>query len=143
MYLDVLPDEIALNGVMLLGDHAVKHGGFSNIYHGIYFSKEALVWYYLKPKNIVPFFGVDFTTFPSPARAMVSPWMPLGSVLKYMGENSPSSLYALELLCGVIDGLNYLHSKNIVHGDLCAVSESVDQLNFALNPELSAQYPDG
>ncbi|KAF7355812.1 hypothetical protein MVEN_00909400 [Mycena venus] len=158
-YLDVLPDEIAINGVMLLGDHAVKHGGFSNIYHGIYvnaagervevalkvlkifrdqsdadrrslqakFSKEALLWLYLKHKNIVPFFGVDFTTFPSPARAMFLPWMPLGSVLKYMGENSPSSLYALELLCGVIDGLNYLHSKNVVHGDLCARNILMDK----------------
>ncbi|KAF8209726.1 kinase-like domain-containing protein, partial [Mycena galopus ATCC 62051] len=75
---------------------------------------------------IVPILGVDFATFPSPSRAMVSPWMPLGSVLKYMGENSPSSPYALELLCDVIDGLNYLHSMNIVHGDLCGRNILID-----------------
>ncbi|KAF7355813.1 Serine/threonine-protein kinase STY8 [Mycena venus] len=150
-YLQLLPEEIAVEGVLLLAEHPINHGGFSDIYHGIYtnpggerievalkvlrffddksdqernvlhdkFSKEALVWYYLKHKNIVPILGVDFATFPSPSRAMVSPWMPLGSVLKYMGEHSPSSPYALELLCDVIEGLNYLHSMNIVHGDLC------------------------
>ncbi|KAJ6556942.1 hypothetical protein B0H10DRAFT_1967479 [Mycena sp. CBHHK59/15] len=62
------------------------------------FTKEALVWHSLKHKNIVPFLGVDSTTFPSPARAMASPWMPLGSVLKYMTENPPSSMYAIELV---------------------------------------------
>jgi hypothetical protein len=144
-YLRLLPDEIAINGVVLLDEHPVKHGGFSNIYRGMYinpageqvevalkvlkifedqsderrhflhdkFSKEALVWHYLKrgsysvrrarsdlfeDKNIVPFLGVDFTTFPSPARAMVSPWMPEGSVLKYLVEHSPASLYALDLV---------------------------------------------
>ncbi|KAJ7608066.1 hypothetical protein DFH06DRAFT_1149244 [Mycena polygramma] len=61
------------------------------------FTKEALVWHYLRHKNIVRFIGVDSTTFPSPARAMVSPWMPLGSVLKYMTEFSPSSMYAIDL----------------------------------------------
>ncbi|KAJ7938081.1 hypothetical protein B0H13DRAFT_1943315 [Mycena leptocephala] len=151
-YLGLLPEEIAVTCVILLGEHPVKHGGFSNVYRGVYtnpngqemevalkvlkifedqtderrhdlqnkFSKEALVWHYLRHKNIVPFLGVDSMTFPSPARAMVSPWMPLGSALKYMGENSPSFPYALELLRDVVDGLNYLHSMHIVHGDMCA-----------------------
>ncbi|KAJ7832271.1 kinase-like domain-containing protein [Mycena leptocephala] len=150
-YLRLLPDEIAISGVGLLDEHPVNHGGFSNIYRGMYtnpageqvevalkvlkifqdqsderrqilhdkFAKEALVWHYLKHKNIVPFLGVDFTTFPSPARAMVSPWMPEGSVLKYMAEHSPTCLYALDLLSDVTDGLSYLHSRNLVHGDLC------------------------
>ncbi|KAJ7488874.1 kinase-like domain-containing protein, partial [Mycena latifolia] len=89
----------------------------------------------LKDKNIVPFLGVDSTTFPGPARAMVSPWMPLGSALKYMGENSPVAPYAIDLvrfpareelscahdeqLHDVSEGMNYLHSRNVVHGDLC------------------------
>ncbi|KAJ6469282.1 kinase-like domain-containing protein [Mycena sanguinolenta] len=163
-YLNLLPDEIAITGVVLLGDHVpVKHGGFSNVYHGMYtnaageqvevalkvlkifqdqsdadrhvmhtkFSKEALVWHYFRHKNIVPFLGVDFTTFPSPARAMVSPWMSLGSVLKYMGENSPSAPYALELFCDVINGLEYLHSMNIVHGDLCGRNILMDNNGHA------------
>ncbi|KAF7330234.1 Kinase-like protein [Mycena venus] len=83
------------------------------------FFKEALAWHYLKHRNIVRFLGVETTIFPSPSRAMVSPWMPQGSVLKYLSQNSPSSPYAIELLCDVIQGLEYLHSVNIVHGDLC------------------------
>jgi hypothetical protein len=35
-YLRLLPDEIAINGVVLLDEHPVKHGGFSNIYRGMY-----------------------------------------------------------------------------------------------------------
>ncbi|KAJ7454480.1 kinase-like domain-containing protein, partial [Mycena latifolia] len=84
------------------------------------FTKEALVWHYLKHRNIVHFHGVDATTFPSPAMAMVSSWMEQGSVLNYMAENSPASRYAIPLLDDIIQGLIYLHSENIMHGDLCA-----------------------
>jgi serine/threonine protein kinase len=102
------------------------------------FAKEALVWHYLRHPNIVPLLGVDGTTFPGLTMAMVSPWMRQGSVLNYMTEHSPSSQYAITLVCShfpaiqslpelpmqlndVIQGLMYLHSENIVHGDLCAV----------------------
>ncbi|KAJ7240626.1 kinase-like domain-containing protein, partial [Mycena haematopus] len=91
------------------------------------FTKEALVWRYLKHRNVVPFLGVDSTTFPSPARAMVSPWMVQGSVLKYMAENSPVAGYAVDLLNDVIRGLQYLHSVNIVHGDLCGRNILIDR----------------
>ncbi|KAJ7777775.1 kinase-like domain-containing protein, partial [Mycena olivaceomarginata] len=90
------------------------------------FTKEALVWHYLRHRNIVKFIGVDSTTFPSPARAMVSPWMAQGSVLKYIAETSPVAPYAVELLDDVIKGLKYLHSVNIVHGDLCGRNILID-----------------
>jgi hypothetical protein len=38
------------------------------------FVREALVWRYLKNRNIVPFLGVDFTTFPPLGRAMPRGW---------------------------------------------------------------------
>ncbi|KAJ7251642.1 kinase-like domain-containing protein, partial [Mycena rebaudengoi] len=81
-------------------------------------------------------FGVDGTTFPGLAMAMVSPWMQQGNVLNYMAQHSPSSQYAIALVCAhffcsstsklrvqlndAIQDLMYLHSENIVHGDLCA-----------------------
>ncbi|KAJ7913431.1 hypothetical protein B0H13DRAFT_2271150 [Mycena leptocephala] len=83
------------------------------------FAKEALVWQYLKHPNIVRFLGVDATTFLAPTMAMVSSWMSQGNVLNYMEENSPVSRYAIALLDDIIQGLTYLHSQNIVHGDLC------------------------
>ncbi|KAJ6500529.1 kinase-like domain-containing protein, partial [Mycena sanguinolenta] len=85
------------------------------------FTKEALMWHYLKHPNVVPFLGVDSTTFPSPRRAMVSPWMAQGSLHGYVSdpENSPVGPYAIELICNVIEGLKFLHSRNVIHGDLC------------------------
>jgi hypothetical protein len=35
-FLNLLPEEIEINNVVLIGGHPIKHGGFSNIYHGIY-----------------------------------------------------------------------------------------------------------
>ncbi|KAF8209727.1 hypothetical protein K438DRAFT_1959962 [Mycena galopus ATCC 62051] len=35
-YLQLLPEEIAVEGVLLLAEHPINHGGFSDIYHGIY-----------------------------------------------------------------------------------------------------------
>ncbi|KAJ7028054.1 kinase-like domain-containing protein [Mycena alexandri] len=152
VHLDMLPEELSVSNVLLISNHVVKSGGFSNVYRGRYtnadgeveialkvlrifddqtaesrrllyekFNKEALLWHHMKHPNVVPFLGVDSTTFPSPGRAMVSPWMVQGSVLKYVAdpENSPVAPYAIELLCDVIEGLKYLHSSNVVHGDLC------------------------
>ncbi|KAJ7239895.1 kinase-like domain-containing protein, partial [Mycena rebaudengoi] len=90
------------------------------------FIKEALIWHSLKHTNIVPFLGVNSITFPSLSRAVVCPWMPRGSVLKYMMEHSPSSVYALDLLNDVVQGLMYLHSVNIIHGDLCGRNILID-----------------
>ncbi|KAJ6457500.1 kinase-like domain-containing protein [Mycena vitilis] len=95
------------------------------------FAKEALAWFHLKHPNIVPFLGVDSTTFPNLGGAMVSPWMVRGSVLKYIAENSPVAPYAVEILNNVISGLNYLHSVNIVHGDLCGRNILINELGRA------------
>ncbi|KAF7365850.1 Kinase-like protein [Mycena venus] len=57
--------------------------------------------------------------------------MPLGSVLKYMADHSPSATYAIELLCDVVEGLKYLHSENIVHGDLCGRNVLIDENGVA------------
>ncbi|KAJ7351431.1 kinase-like domain-containing protein [Mycena albidolilacea] len=88
--------------------------------------QEALVWHAFKHRNIVPFFCADSTTFPHPARAMVSRWMAQGSVLEYIAKNSPVAQYAVELLHDVIHGLSFLHSANIVHGDLCGRTILID-----------------
>ncbi|KAJ7027417.1 kinase-like domain-containing protein [Mycena alexandri] len=90
------------------------------------FAKEALVWRYLKHRNIVPFLGIDATTFPTPAMALVSHWMSQGNILNYMAENSPVFRYAISLLNDVIQGLLYLHSQNVVHGDLCGRNILID-----------------
>ncbi len=147
-HLKQLPDDISISGIVLMTEHPVNHGGFSNIYFGRYensesfqtevalkvlkifenqtaddrvllhrkFVKEVLVWRFLRrestigtpcfraglslsyaDENIIPLLGV-FQTASLPSLAMVSPWMPRGSVLKYMADHSPSSTYAMSLV---------------------------------------------
>ncbi|KAJ7673377.1 kinase-like domain-containing protein, partial [Mycena rosella] len=95
------------------------------------FFKEVLVWWNLKHENIVPFLGVDSTTFPSPEIAMVTRWMHRGDVISYMEKNSPCSPYAMQLVNLNLAGLQYLHSENLVHGDLRGGNILVDDEGHA------------
>ncbi|KAF9078839.1 kinase-like domain-containing protein [Rhodocollybia butyracea] len=95
------------------------------------FCKEALIWQYLKHDNIVTFLGIDLTTF-SPRLAMVAEWMRNGSILDYMVRRSPFSMYTIDCqLKDIAAGLAYLHSQNVVHGDLCGRNILVDKRGHA------------
>ncbi|KAK7032775.1 Serine/threonine-protein kinase STY8 [Favolaschia claudopus] len=115
--------EVALKVLKIFEDQSEERRRILNAK----FFREALAWHYLNHRNIVRFLGVESTIFPSPFRAMVSPWMPQGSVLKYMAKHSPSSPYAIELLRDTIKGLRYLHRQRIVHGDLCGRNILIDE----------------
>ncbi|KAJ7512715.1 kinase-like domain-containing protein [Mycena galericulata] len=77
--------------------------------------REALVWKDLHHPNILPFLGIDRDSFPSEL-CMVSPWMEHGTVLDYLKAHQHANVH--KLLLEIAQGLEYLHSKNIVHGDL-------------------------
>ncbi|KAJ6597259.1 kinase-like domain-containing protein [Mycena vulgaris] len=79
------------------------------------FCREALLWQRLQHKYILPLIGIDRESFPS-SFSMVSPWMKHGTVLKYLSERGREDVD--NLLLQVAEGLGYLHSMNIVHGDL-------------------------
>ncbi|KAJ7690911.1 kinase-like domain-containing protein [Mycena olivaceomarginata] len=79
------------------------------------FFKEALVWQRLRHRFILPLLGIDRETF-SPSFCMVSPWMKYGTVLKYLRDRGCGDVD--RLLLEIAQGLDYLHSMNIVHGDL-------------------------
>jgi mitogen-activated protein kinase kinase kinase len=96
--------EVALKVLKIFEEQSEEH---QCILH-VSFFKEALAWYYLKHKNIVSFLGVESTIFPSPFRAMVSLWMPQGSVLKYMTQHTPASPYAIDLVCSFFPPSNLL-----------------------------------
>ncbi|KAJ6460460.1 kinase-like domain-containing protein, partial [Mycena vitilis] len=81
------------------------------------FCREALLWQGLRHASILPFLGIDRQTFP-PSLCMVSPWMKHGTILSYLHgrerQESEIERFASKSACG----LAYLHSMNIIHGDL-------------------------
>ncbi|KAJ7233219.1 kinase-like domain-containing protein [Mycena rebaudengoi] len=79
------------------------------------FCREALIWQHLRHPYILPMIGIDRNSF-SPSLCMVSPWMENGTVLRYLEDHKGANVD--RLLSEIAQGLEYLHSRNIVHGDL-------------------------
>ncbi|KAJ7881007.1 kinase-like domain-containing protein, partial [Mycena olivaceomarginata] len=134
-HLGILPEELTVSNVILLSDYPIAHGGLPTFITGsTQILKAANKKNNLKNADVfsTPVFSkkrwrVESTIFPSLFRAMVSPWMPQGSVLKYMTQHTPASPYATDLLGDVIQGLEYLLSVNVVHGDLCGRNILIDR----------------
>ncbi|KAJ7062117.1 kinase-like domain-containing protein [Mycena amicta] len=84
------------------------------------FYQEALLWKNLHHPHILPFIGL----YCDPAGSeellhslfMVCPWMKNGTVCKYIKNNPSQPVEAL--LLEIANGLQYLHSQLVVHGDL-------------------------
>ncbi|KAJ7141853.1 kinase-like domain-containing protein [Mycena crocata] len=89
------------------------------------FYREALIWKSLEHPNILPFIGVDRESF-SPSTAMVSPWMVNGTILQYLKSHERIQANVNKLLVEIAEGLQYLHSCNIVHGDLRGANILID-----------------
>ncbi|KAF8155300.1 kinase-like domain-containing protein [Mycena galopus ATCC 62051] len=79
------------------------------------FFKEAFIWKNLDHGYILPFLGVDSESFPGNF-CMVSPWMNRGPVVTAKG--GPDTDLIPILIHEIAVGLQYLHSQNVVHGDL-------------------------
>ncbi|KAJ6476265.1 kinase-like domain-containing protein [Mycena sanguinolenta] len=137
---DKLPSSLFIVGVTGQDEHPTFGGGYGDIYRASYgnqrvalkrmrhflrgsdlrrmrlkFCREALVWKDLHHPNILPFLGIDADSFPS-SLCMVSPWMEHGTVLNYLKSHGHTNLD--KLLYEIAQGLEYLHSRSIVHGDL-------------------------
>jgi len=118
------------------GDLAFASGSFADAWEGMYdnsrvriktlrislvqdlgrvktrFCSEAAVWKRLKHENVVPFLGVSTSLDPL---CTVSPWMDQ-NILDYIRMNA--EVERLPLLVDVAKGLKYLHSLDVVHGNL-------------------------
>ncbi|KAG1840315.1 kinase-like domain-containing protein [Suillus tomentosus] len=97
--------------------------------------QEVFVWRQLEHSHIVPLYGTTekYEIIP----ALVCPWMKNGSLHQYLDtirrEQSPPELHRLFLLLlQVVLGLQYLHSKDIVHGDLMPPNVLIDENGDAL-----------
>lgn len=138
---NIPPTVKSLNGeVTKIGDLAVTGGTYSDVWIGEWlgmekvalkalrnikasdkraqkrFEHEIIVWDQLRHGHILSFYGIvtDLGQI-----HMVSPWQEHGNVLEYVKNNPESN--RIHLLCGAAKGLEYLHSRGIVHGNIkCA-----------------------
>ncbi|KAJ7115954.1 kinase-like domain-containing protein [Mycena epipterygia] len=137
---DILPSSLFIQGVSRLDKEATFGGTFGDIYRASYqgqdvalkrirvfqrdagrhkirqrFCREALLWQRLENPFVLPFTGIDAESFPS-FLCMVSPWMRHGTILKHLAENGNANVE--RRLFEIAQGLAYLHSQQIIHGDL-------------------------
>jgi len=92
------------------------------------------VWKHLTHPNIVPFFGITPVPF-----QLILEWMPGGDLLEYIKDHpSADRLHLVGAYCflrsnadsrsqllDVAEGLHFLHSRNVVHGDLKGVRDAL------------------
>ncbi|OAX32428.1 kinase-like protein [Rhizopogon vinicolor AM-OR11-026] len=78
--------------------------------------RELQVWLKLRHPTIVPLLGIAFPHPRGPFPALVSQWMPSGTLYIYLEKQNLTAPEKVSL--GIADGLKYLHSKNVIHGDL-------------------------
>lgn len=82
--------------------------------------KEISIWRELQHENILPFYGLCWMSNGVPA--LVSPWCDHGDINRYVERCKPGKPdidgLKLELLHQVLHGLEYLHGKDVVHGDV-------------------------
>ncbi|KAF9789478.1 kinase-like domain-containing protein [Thelephora terrestris] len=77
------------------------------------FYKEVAVWMQLKHPNIVECLGATIEP-----KQIVMELMENGRVMNYLEEKKDPSACRTRLVFGVAKGLDYLHSRGVVHGDL-------------------------
>ncbi|KXN86464.1 Serine/threonine-protein kinase HT1 [Leucoagaricus sp. SymC.cos] len=119
-------------------------------------AKEVVLRAHLSHPNILPLYGVHVETVAGADGTgdtrliwIISPWMDNGNLLKYLEKQlaESRSTKSLELMSDVISGLVYLHSHDIVHGDLRAANVFVSGAgravltNFEVSRVMTGQAP--
>lgn len=81
------------------------------------FCREVIMWKRLANPNTLPLLGAYIW---NSELVMISEWMENGNVTQYLRKNP--RVNKLSLLADVARGVMYLHSMNVVHGDLKGVN---------------------
>ncbi|KAG8883291.1 hypothetical protein FRB99_004607, partial [Tulasnella sp. 403] len=107
-------------GDLLVGQHttegkvALKRPRFLQSGYASEASREAITWRHLNHSNILRFLGackIDGTIY------LVSPYMQNGTVMDFV-HNHPDRADRITLVSETALALEYLHAKNIIHGDV-------------------------
>ncbi|KAJ8077777.1 hypothetical protein PM082_002210 [Marasmius tenuissimus] len=86
------------------------------------YMREAIVWKHLSHPNLLPFLGMYYLDENREDLCLVSPWMDKGDLHRYLKETPREDVDHLSMAYDVAAGLSYLHSQNVVHGDLKGVN---------------------
>jgi serine/threonine protein kinase len=127
-------EESDLNALLKVGtwNYTARYM-FISIYQE--FGQEALIWRQICHPNLLPFFGLYYF---QERLCLVSPWMENGHIRAFLKKNTCDNERLLSLAsfrislkcsyeptpCQILDvalGLEHLHEKGIVHGDLKGV----------------------
>ncbi|KAJ6561955.1 kinase-like domain-containing protein, partial [Mycena capillaripes] len=79
------------------------------------FGREALIWRQMSHPNLLPFYGLYYF---QKRLCLVSPWMDNGHIRAFLKKETYCTDCLLSLILDVALGLEYLHGKGVVHGDL-------------------------
>ncbi|KAG1792057.1 kinase-like domain-containing protein [Suillus plorans] len=104
--------------------------------------KEAQIWATLKDVHILPLIGLTWGFGPLPA--LVCPWVENGSLhsyleLKYKDLSLGSRFYILQ---GLVSAVLYLHSKDVVHGDITGSNILIDEQGEPLLSDFGLSFLD-
>uniref|UniRef100_A0A0W0F905 Protein kinase domain-containing protein n=1 Tax=Moniliophthora roreri TaxID=221103 RepID=A0A0W0F905_MONRR len=145
---DLYPSCLAIQNVKIMGRHPVAGGGFGDIWRGslgegkqvvclkvvkMYlmsdvkrllkeYMQEAIVWRQLKHPNVLPCLGLYYLDDSHERLCLISPWMENGNLVEFLQAHPQESIDRFQLMHDVANGLSYLHSLKIIHGDLKGVN---------------------
>ncbi|KAG1733216.1 kinase-like domain-containing protein [Suillus paluster] len=77
--------------------------------------REIRIWAVLEHPYVLRLYGTvrDF----GPFCALVTPWMPNGTLDSYLNHADLTEMDRLSMLRQIAEGLKYLHDNNVIHGD--------------------------
>jgi len=77
-------------------------------------NRETYIWHQLIHPNVLPFLGISQDFGRSPA--LISPFYSNGDALTYVRSHPETNRF--NLIIDICRGLQYLHSQDVIHGDL-------------------------
>ncbi|TFK38547.1 kinase-like domain-containing protein [Crucibulum laeve] len=88
------------------------------------------IWKELKHDNVIKFYGLSYNHGIMPA--LVFPFFANGSVLQYMKRRKLSDWKKFQWVDQIAQALHYLHSRDIIHGDLRGANVLLDDKSNAV-----------